>query len=268
MDIINETICCPFGIGDIIIIKQYSIIMNINFKIFLINRDLLNYRVNGMNHFKFITKFIKRIFGNHCKIILDDNKTMIDTSILNQQMEIFNLYKLYNFTFEYSNSLFKEKYIIFHTKCRFDQSGKNGFLRDLPTINNFIDNFKSKYNIILFGEKEPENNYENIVHGVQSIYSTLIKLKNKNNVIDLTSDIISSSNDINNFENDLHIINKASLNVTFGHGGPFCICNSFSDNNLCYIGDIIHHMPDCYRSKNFIHTDINKFLEQLSSFSI
>ncbi len=178
---------------------------------------------------------------------------------------MINLYSHYKFNHKYCNTLFKTPYIVIHTKCRFDHVSSSRFLEKLPILNAFFSQFKTKYRIVLAGEKSPEENYENKVLNVKTIYNILHKLTENNDVLDITSNFISSSNSIENFNNELHIINNAVVNITFGHGGPFILCNSFSPRNLCYIGEIQEYMPPVYETISY--RDINLFLKEVSKFA-
>lgn len=258
-------ICCPFGIGDIILLKEYSLAKNVIFKKFLINKWLLDYKANGQNYFNFIKQFISNLFDNAEIILLEEKREMIDMNKIHQELQVVNLYSHYKFKFNYCNSFLKPPYIVIHTKCRFDHISSSLFLEKLPILNAFFSQFKTKYKIILAGEKNPEDNYENKVLNVRTIYNILSKLKEKNDVLDITSNFISSSNSIENFNNELHIINNAVVNITFGHGGPFILCNSFSSRNLCYIGEIQEYMPKVYETIS--HRDINLFLKEVSKFA-
>ena len=64
-------------------------------------------------------------------------------------------------------------------------------------------------------------------------------LSKQNNVVDLTKEFLYSGNpDYDDFEYQLNLINHASLNVTFGIGGPLVICQAYSTNNLSYVGQL------------------------------
>lgn len=260
-------ICYPYGIGDLIILKQYSLKNNINIEKILINKSLLKYRLNGDNYFKFVKKFINNLFKNCEIILLENEKKTVEIKNIHNSLKIYNLYDLYNFKHNYENTLINnKKYIIIHTKFRFDNKKNSDLFIEniMPILKNFFNNLRTKYKIIIAGEKEAEKNYENNILNVQTIYNLLENLKQENDVIDITSNMISSNNDINNFENELHIINKASANITFGHGGSYVMCNSFCDKNFCFIGNIKNYMPPEYEKISYRNLDI--FLNELDIF--
>ena len=264
MDEENKTICYTFGIGDIIILKEFCLETNFNLKKIFINKSTLSYRLNGMNYFIFIKSLVEKLFDN-CEVLLVNNMKIVDGSIIRKNFKIKNLYKEYNFKFKYNNCFFnKEPYVIFHTKCRLSTDlSLKFFISQIPKLALFFENFKSKFKIILMGEKEIEQNKEAIALKIKSVYNILLKLKNNNDVMDLTSNMLCSSNSIYNFENEMHIINKASYNITFGEGGNFVICNSFCENNICYIGldNYTNHMP--FQYENISLRDLDIFLNEI-----
>ena len=68
------------------------------------------------------------------------------------------------------------------------------------------------------------------------MYNNLLFLNQNNNIIDLTNDTLTCGQpDFNNFLLDIEIINKSLCNITFGIGGPYSICNAFSENNVSFM---------------------------------
>jgi hypothetical protein len=128
-------------------------------------------------------------------------------------------------------------YIVFHTKMRHDNLIDKFINESLPSLNYFFENFKTSKKIIIMGEKYIGQNMETIIHKTISLYNNLLLLKNNNDdVIDLTSDVLTEGNpDFDNFLFDIEIINKAIFNVTFGIGGSFNICKAFCKNNISFI---------------------------------
>ena len=131
---------------------------------------------------------------------------------------LFDQYKFNNF---YENTF--GNYIIIHTKARFDYLSSKFNNEIINKLIPFFSSFKSKYKILLLGEKYVEQNYEAKVHNIISIYNNLLLLKNNNELIDLTYDKLYSGNEYNDFEKDLFIINNAKYNIGFGYGGPLNI---------------------------------------------
>jgi hypothetical protein len=127
-------------------------------------------------------------------------------------------------------------YIIFHTKMRHDGLMDKFTNEILSGLNIFFTNFKTSKKIIILGERNIGQNFETKLQKTISLYNNLLLLKENNDVIDLTNDILTCGNpDFNKFLLEIEIINKSSCNITFGIGGPFNICKAFSKNNVSFI---------------------------------
>ena len=76
-----------------------------------------------------------------------------------------------------------------------------------------------------------------------------------------------SDNDIESFEKDIFIINKASLNIIFGWGGPLTIAISFSENNIVYIDNLEHEIFNSYPQTNQIifYRNLSSFLKNINN---
>jgi hypothetical protein len=262
MDLINKTICCQMGMGDLLLIKQYSLTKNISFNKMFINKTLLGHRLNINNYKLFLRRFVTRLFDG-CKLeFVDPPRQMVDIWDIIRNIKKYNLYPIYNFNLIYTNNyLLSNPYIIIHTKCRLDIASMDLFLKDINKFDDFCNTFKCNCNIILFGEKNAEKNLEQSVLNIQTVYPYLVKLSKNNNVIDITSDLISSSNDLNNFENEVHIIAKAQSNITLGIGGPFVISHTFSESNYCFISSLVYPLPEYYTPS--LYRDLDLFLNDI-----
>lgn len=269
---IYKTIEPALGIGDLLTLKMYEVSNNIVFNKFIINIWLIEYhRINYINYITFIIKFINRLFNNPKFVFVykKENELVIDRYYEN--INTFYLHDYYNFqitnstdSIETENILKSDrKYIIFHCKARFD-SCADDFINEINILEKFIDEYKSDYDIVLFGERIVEQNFEVKIHKIISIYEHLTKLKKNNNVIDLTSDGLYSDNTIESFEKDAKIISNAVLNVIFGYGGPLTISMAFSKNCVYYINGLIHPVLDLYmNSYSNMYRDINKFFNYI-----
>jgi hypothetical protein len=100
-------------------------------------------------------------------------------------------------------------------------------------LKEFCNNYKSKYQIVLLGERTFPSTYEGNIDGIRTIYNELINLNNNNQIIDLTKDSIYNNLNFNEYLVDMKIINNARLNVIFGCGGQFC--NSLFFGNKTYV---------------------------------
>jgi hypothetical protein len=132
-------------------------------------------------------------------------------------------------------------FIIFHTKLRLESHSKaDSFIQnELPKLRNFFQNFHTTKTIVIMGERTMEDCIETRFLGIISLYKEMMEMCSHNHVIDRTKEVLISGNpDFNDFVNEVCMINKADLNITFGNGGPLSICQAFSKNNLCYVGNI------------------------------
>ena len=123
----------------------------------------------------------------------------------------------------------------------------------LPDLNAFLDNFNTTKTILILGEKFIGDNYETRFHKTISLYDNLLRLKNNNNVIDLTFDVLTDGNEnFDSFLHDIKLINKATCNVTFGIGGPCNLCKAFSERNVSFM-PFLNLSPH----KNILHEMMN-----------
>ena len=222
------------GIGDLLIIKMKQISHNLTIDCININRNLiLKYCENYELKINFITQFITLLFNNTKICINDkqnDNYIFNNYTITNSYLYNYINHNLINCKNEYSD------YIIFHTKMRHDRLMDKFNNELLSSLTNFLKNFKTSKTIIILGERTIGENLETKIHKTVSLYNILLLLKNNNNVVDLTNDILTCGNpDFNQFLLEIEIINKSLCNITFGIGGPLNICMAFSENNISFI---------------------------------
>jgi len=97
----------------------------------------------------------------------------------------------------------------------------------------------SCYHLIIVGERHVEQNQEAIIHNIQSLYPFIKThlIDRHQNVIDLTASELYSNGDLDFFQRDLHLIHKATLNISFGIGGPLHILKGFGRTSWFFIGD-------------------------------
>ena len=254
----------PFlGIGDLIILKKITKVLNINLEKIIISNNLINnYREYPNKFRKFINEFIKILFPN----------------ILVQEMAKPNLQPLNERLYEYIDNFYINNdidfpkieinyndYIIFHTKVRLDGQMEKFINEDLNILNNFFKNFQTDKKIILLGEKFIENCCEKEVHNIISIYENLLFLKNNNNIIDLTHDTLySGQDDFNKFIFDVNLIINAECNIVCSIGGNFCLPQAFSKNNIVFISNYKHKIIERLLINNkSIHNDVFNFINEI-----
>jgi hypothetical protein len=222
------------GIGDLLILRMKEISNNLNITHININKKLIEtYSSNYETKINFIKKFIMFLFPN---VTTDINNIPCNFNIIsNYKINTLYLYNYVNHNLINIENKYTD-YIVFHTKMRHDNLIDKFNYETLPNLIYFFETFKTSKKIIIMGEKHIGKNIETIKHKTISLYNNLLLLKNNNNVIDLTSDVLTEGNpDFNNFLFDIEIINKAICNVTFGIGGSFNICKAFSKNNISFI---------------------------------
>lgn len=267
LKIINLDNSPNLGIGDLLLLKNICINNNIDIKyINISSSDILRWKCDPSKYLMFIEKFIKFLFpytiinfGNYVtrNYLLDYINNSFNSCYILANLNPINI------TLEYDD------YIIFHTKVRIDHFGQKFIDEDILKLNDFFNNFKTNKKILILGERELENNIEVNIHKIVSIYNNLLLLKKNNNVIDLSKDNLCSGNfDFNDFMKDIALINKAYLNITFGIGGPFNLCQSFSKNSLCYISNFNDPKFMIYfdyynKINNNMYRDIESFVNKI-----
>jgi hypothetical protein len=255
------------SIGNLFIIKMKQISNNFNINNINICTDLIKtHRLNYNNYIDFLKKLIIFLFPQIQINYINNNYESIQfNDLLNyniNQTYIYDTLNIFNTKIEvnYNN------YIVFHTKIRFD-SYSIKFIDDLPIIKKFIMNFKTNKTIIILGERIVEKNIETISNNIISIYDLLLNLQKNNNVIDLShKELYSGNPEFENFIYELEIINKAECNIIFGFGGALNICQSFSKNNMCYIGKLHNKILETYKNiNNNLYNNINEFIDVLNN---
>jgi hypothetical protein len=232
------------GIGDILLI--YLLINNnllrcpicINTYIYIGNLYSLNDPIqNFIFKLELLTKLKSNntiIFYNDPNVKYTDNwQTMLNNNILDYK----SLHKYFNF-----NNIFEEDYIIFHTKCRFTSNFDYNKLK--IELRTFYKNFKSKYKIILLGERTINGKGEIEMHKITTIYNELLELKNNNDILDLTKYNIYDNLNFEDYEKDMALIHYAKLNILVGHGGQYCNCFCFGKKTVVYAIPELNLIPN------------------------
>jgi hypothetical protein len=129
------------------------------------------------------------------------------------------------------NELINKEYIIFHTKCRFSNTYPYYELLKKELID-FCKKYKSKYQIVLLGERTFPSTFEGDQINITTVYQELKNLNHQNQIIDLTESSIYNNLNFYKYLVDMKIISNAKLNVIFGCGGQFC--NTLMFGNKTY----------------------------------
>lgn len=158
------------------------------------------------------------------------------------------------------------QYIVFHTKLRPAWE----IVKRIDVIKNMFrslcESYKSKYRIVILGERNLKKDLEVDMLSITTIYDELMLLKNNNDVIDLTDDIIIP--DYERLKKSIDVIRGAVCNICFGHGGAFCLSITYSKLCIAYIDNINYsHFfnINTLRSNNvFLHSNFNHFKEHIN----
>lgn len=258
------TITPSLGLGDLILWKMVQLNTSIPISTIIINESIINkYRINNKNYKEYISKFIKNLFPSvNIQYINNSSNHSSPTLSTIKKSYFYNMY-----TFSNKERVISPiKYIVIHTKIRFDYYINNFYNNDYKIILDYLKNKKFNLPVILMGEKEEiEQNEEVKIHGITSLYNELLVIKNNNTLYDLTRSGLYSDNTIEMLEDDIDIINGAELNICFGYGGMLQICAAFSQNVLCYAGGLQHEILNIYNNTSTIKVfnSLSNFLEKL-----
>lgn len=262
----NIPIQARLGIGDILIHKmfydRYKLKNNI-----VINLDVIaHYRNNEPKYLEFVNWLVERLFGKH-KIIYTNSEhnfnlnydNHVDEFNITSVQQYFNLDPLDNFS---------DDYIVIHSKCRW-----YGCIETYYAYKNilahFFSNFKSKYKIVILGERVVSPNAETFAHSIDSLYDELMLLKNNNHIIDMTEQELYNVPNSQVFMRDIKIIHNAKVNIGFGIGGNLIIACAFSKNIEFLIDDEIPLVQTIYQLNNpkyGIYKNVDSFIEKIKQY--
>lgn len=222
------------GIGDILlrIMCMKNKLINTPFNINLTYFTTPYYDCDPINQLEFRLRLITDLlhFNNIPKEMI--NFIFSNNLYLNQHFpyKAINNFHL-NIGFDGVNTN-TEEYIIFHTKCR--HTSRENYTLLKQKIKTFCSNFKTSYKIIIMGERLFPRTYEVDVHGITTVYTELLELKNNNNIVDVTSEMIYTNLNYDNYKNDVKLITSAKCNICFGQGGQLCTSLIFGKSVIFY----------------------------------
>jgi len=189
-----------------------------------------------LNALEFRIKLLKELLNNNEGVCENDVQYIYSTNKFTCQE--LNWEKIISFNLNLDFSMCKEieykntEYVIFHTKLRL--VGGQNYDSYKKIISKYLAILKSKYTIILLGEKIMPETHEAKVQGITTIYNELLNLKNNNNIIDKTKDNIYNNLNFDDYKNDLLLIKNAKYNISFGLGGQLCSSFMFGKSTLFY----------------------------------
>lgn len=163
-----------------------------------------------------------------------------------------------------AGGLVPHRYIIFHTKFRLlGRSGNDQFMGRLDKLISAIK--LPNYTIVLMGEQKMVPTSEQKFHRIDTIYPLLLKLKQNNNVIDLTKETIYNSLNINDYMHDCSIIKGAYKNILVGFSGQLVMCLSFAPQSIiCLALDKIDTMEFHKNMYDHIFYEFDKYQKCIS----
>jgi len=230
----NNLIGDATGLGDIMFrilcIKNNLIKGPFNFNLTWFTK--LYYKMDPINQLEFRINLINDLlkYNNISESIINyffSNNSEVNTELPYNSIDNFSL----NFTNK-DHTFNNEEYIIFHTKCRHCISEDYEILKN--EIRFFSSNFKSKYKIIIMGERVFPETEEVLIHGITTVYDELLYLKNNNEILDISIENIYSNLNYDNFKKDVEIIKNAKYNICFGTGGQLCSSLIFGKSTIYY----------------------------------
>lgn len=255
------------GLGDLLMWKLYLEATEQKLDRLYFNNDILNrYRCNPDSYRDFLLYFISNLFqGVNIIQCVQLHIEYPPQPFPTEKLKTLSLYDKFHFTFP-KPQLPSNSYIVIHMKARFDDCSHDFIMNDIPKIFAFCKTFKSKYTIMLMGDRNPEENVENKIHSVRSIYNCFEQCKENNEVIDRTKENLCSGTNTQEFEEDIHLMNGAVCNIVFGYGGPCTLSNVFTKQNICYVKTLSHWGLDLYDQYNHsMVRDLETFLQKITT---
>lgn len=261
-----------YGIGDIlflIILKREGMIDDINFNLAYFNKRLCNYFDNPINALIFRIEMLE-------DLNVDVNYLYVNNISANQSEINYMIKKIKNFKISIENIptiLIKEPYIIFHSKIKLcNDTYKSRFQTVKNNARDIFSTFRSKYTIVIMGEREFITNFPGVGSRNETIYDELMLLKDNNEILDLTEKTIYDNLDYSNFKEKLSIIERAECNFTFSWGGPFCMSLIFGKKCITYIDQIRYKtlldVDNLALNNTYIYEKIEDFKDALRAYSI
>jgi hypothetical protein len=246
----NQIAIIPIGLGDLFITRLiYDTYPEINDYIVVNLKIIKDFRNNNQEYEKFIRYLMLKLFRersvNYEYINNPLSKLKNYSAIYSFKNDITNIKKYFD-----TSKLFDYKYLVFHTKLRLFSDNMNRKDEFLIKFTQFTQSFKSKFKIILLGEKRISDNQETKIHNIISVYNILRNLKLNNNVIDLTETELYNTPNKEKFEKDIRIISNAECNIGLGWGGNFNMCWAVTDKFKFFVDNVQHPILTFFEKNN------------------
>ena len=250
-------------------IFEYLLNNNIFSEIYVsIDKNTFNYYRNTYpdsfyDEYYDILKLI--ITNDKIKILYNEKYKLIGVNELLQNYNITIKYNILNHLIS-NEKYIEDNYITITTKI-FNTIKYDDYIL---IKDKFFDKLnKSKYKIVLLGEREITSSNEYKLYDNYSIYNDCIA--NLNNKLDYTVDSSISNNNINLLKKSFNILHHSKLNIYFSTSG-ISIITLFTSNNI--LGLILPVLVNYYNTNDFLHENknisicdnINILLDKLYSF--
>lgn len=263
-----KSIC--IGLGDLLITRLLFDVNNIEEEICINTRVIKTSRNNSKDAHIFTKYIVEKLFAK--AVFKDYPVTQFHHYIkhLKLNRKQTNLKKYFDL-----RPILNEKYLVFHTKSRFGSGIKIDYIKLRESIEKFCKTFKSKYTIVLIGDKKIHdtsyNGAKNIrtQFGIFTIYNQLLFLKNNNKVIDMTCDDLVASPGQESFERDVRIISNSECSIGIGWGGNFSMTWAVSEKFCFFIDNLSHPIFSLYNNGTQLHRNKENFFKYiLENFSL
>ncbi len=255
-----------YGMGDIlflIILQKQGNFGVINFNLAYFNKSICNYFTNPCNALEFRIKMFLELDVKVNYMYIDNVWT--NGATIDNLIKGITDYKLKYFPI--SQTIIGKPYIIFHTKARLGSDVKIRLPIVKEYVKNILSEFKSKYQIVLMGERDSFSTEKLCQACIDTFYEEMLTLKKNNDIIDLTSKSIHDNLNFEDWRNHVSIIKNAECNFIFGWGGSFCLSLIFGKKCLTYIDtinyEIILNDGNLNVNNTYLYRDITKFKNKL-----
>ena len=276
------------GVGDILLIRNQfdSVIHKYNEIEISLNRPILirfREKQGTSEYYNFAYDFTKMVF-DHPPYIVTENQSFPRMSIIDNDMGVEipdeGLYKINDYSsFLCEGEKLPKDYIVITTRIRMLPQRSKFLLDVAPTFLCALEELSKKHPIYLIGEREVALTPENKMHGnelIYSIYNELMPYIYNDNLVDMTMNSSEAQvPNISKLKYDCQLMKGAKAVITLGIGGNFILALATATKLYSYIGessDVQSVIPFYSKMSEYpqrkgisIYTDINKFVENISS---
>ncbi len=260
-EVINDEtkICRATGLGDLLYLIlgiQQNLVETptyINLHYFMHSNM---YYIDPITHLEFRLKLLTDLLINNN---INPNIIKFVKNSVHDIVQPFIYHRLQNLhlNWDIQNNTIKQPYIIFHTKLRFHATYDMMQLKE--KIKKFAESFRTEFTIVLMGERIEPQTDEAKLHRMSVCYEELLKLKDKNTVLDLTVENCDSPN-YDQYRNDVGIIQNACMNISFGCGGSTTTSMIMGKGTIFYVDTFIKNMYFHFNNNLYLKHNIQLYV--------